>query len=312
MALQWRAAVPSGMWLEALDSIAVTRTWTDDGRRELILQASEDNSVDRIDPFWSHGFGPDWDFRHANPGSSFSDYFPLGPALKSMQLSNALSDDALRHALEPLLNRLPEAVVSFMLHGPDDTESVAHSLIHLWLASAMSDQPQHLLQAYERAVTTVTSGVWGPSGDTNGPNGPAIAMILRWLASDANRLPSAEVLRLVRTIRSSPAFDNPSHLLPTVECLLADTVPFVDDRDLLIDEVLFDATAFISSLSPEGCLRLLTALSYARSAALKTTLAAIDERLTAPEVHEQVQADPDLAARLDNARDRLTDIEPPT
>jgi hypothetical protein len=123
-----------------------------------------------------------------------------------------------------------------------------------------------------------------------------------------------EVLRLVRTVRSSSAFDNASHLLPAVECLLADTVPFVDDRDLLIDELLFDAPAVISDLSPEGCLRLLTALSHARSAALKTTLAAIDERLTATEIHEQVQANPDLAARLDNARNRLTDTdsEPPT
>ncbi|GAA3962589.1 NACHT domain-containing protein [Actinoplanes auranticolor] len=160
-ALQWRAAVPASMFLDALEPLAVTRGWAADGRRDLILEHSPGAGVDDVDPFWSHGFGPDWFLRDSEPGSSFHDGFPLRAALKSMQLSNAISDDTFRHALEPLLDHLPEAVVTFALHGRDDTDSFARMLVQVWVTSALSEEPARLLPVYDRVASALAATGWG-------------------------------------------------------------------------------------------------------------------------------------------------------
>lgn len=308
MALQWRSAVPEDMWLAAMDSLSVTRAWAGDGRRDLILETTDRNQVDAVEPFWSHGLGPDWTFRQAEPGSGFSNYFPLGPALKSMHLSNSLGEDALRHAVEPLVGRLPETTVSFVLHGPEDTESIAHSLTELWLTSALDDEPERLLSAYDRAVAAVAYGAWGRAGSPNTSAGPAINLILRSLTADANRLPAVDLRRLVDTIRSSDRFDASMHLLPTLECVLTDRSPTDPGRELLISELLADAEELIGELSPEHCLSLLIALSH--SPATAGILERIDARLAAPDVRRRTAVDPDLAARLTRSRDRLRDTHP--
>ncbi|GAA3340580.1 hypothetical protein GCM10020358_28740 [Amorphoplanes nipponensis] len=151
----------------------------------------------------------------------------------------------------------------------------------------------------------MSAAAWGPAGARTGSPGPAIRLVLRSLATDAHRLPSADVLRLVRLIRASSRFDDAEHLPAAVECLLADPTPFADERDLLSGELLADAAPVIRGLSPQGCLSLLTALAYARTVALATILAAIDERLAAPDVRDRIRTDPDLAVRLADARDRL-------
>jgi hypothetical protein len=304
-ALQWRAAVPGEMFLDALEPLAVTRAWAADGRRDLILEHSPGAGVDHVDPFWSHGFGPEWDFRDSDPGSGFSDHFALGPALTSMQLSSALSDDTLRHALEPLLDRLPTAVMTFALHGRDDAESFARMLVRLWVASALGDEPAGLLPAYDRVVFALAGAAWGPADTPAGAPGLAVRMVLRCLATDAHRLPSADVVRLASQIRSSEWFDPTAHLLPLVECLLADPPPIVGERQGLIIDVLAETTALVGEMSPEDCLCLLIALGRAHYPVSSGTMAAIDERLAAPDFPDRMRAAPDLVARLREARGRL-------
>jgi hypothetical protein len=300
-ALQWRAAVPSGMWLDAMDSLVVTRGWTDDRRRDLILAASPENAVDDIDPIWSHNLGPEWELEDAGPGSGFSNHFPLGAALKSMHLSNALSDDAIRHILDPLTGRLPETVVTFVVQGPGDTESIAHSLVQLWLTSSLGDPPDRLLDAYARAVTAVATGAWGPPGSSAPSAGPTIGMVLRMLRADAHQLAADDVLDLVRKLRAGEHFDDRSHVLPAVEVLLAQPAPPSDDRTDLIDEVL----ATTPDLPPEDCLRLLTALPHARSPIREVVLTEVESRLASPAAADTLRANPDLAARLADARRRV-------
>jgi hypothetical protein len=224
-ALQWRAAVPGGMWMSALGSMAVTRGWTGHGRRDLILEASAQksaqnsaqNRVDDVEPYWSHNMAPGTHMRLWEPGSGFSNYFPLGPALKSMQLTDGLSDDALRHVVDPLLDRLPETVSAFVVRSPDDTDSVAHSLLRLWLASTLGDEPEDLMTAYERAVFAVTRSVWGPAENPSAK--PSIAIVLRSLAADAARLGLVRVLPLLKEILESDHCDYRAHLELAVECL---------------------------------------------------------------------------------------------
>jgi hypothetical protein len=113
-----------------MSTIAVSRVWSDDGRRDLMLHVSVVTADEAVEPFWSHEYGPNWEFRSSDVGSGFSDFY-VDEEITSMHLSGALSDDILRHAIEPLLGRLPLAVVGFVLHGRDDAESVAHSLLRL-------------------------------------------------------------------------------------------------------------------------------------------------------------------------------------
>ncbi|MGW4947995.1 NACHT domain-containing protein [Actinoplanes sp. NPDC004185] len=304
-ALQWRAAVPGSMFLDAREPLAVTRGWAADGRRDLILEHAPGAGVDPVDPFWSHGFGPDWDFRDSDPGSGFSDYFPLGPALTSMQLSSALSDDTLRHALEPLIDRLPEAVTTFSLHGRDDAESFARMLVRLWVASALGDEPDRLLTAYDRVVFALAGAAWGPADAPADAPGLAVRMVLRCLAADADRLPYADVVRLARQIRSSRWYDHTAHLLVLLECLPADPEPLTGERQDPILDVVTGAMALVGQMSPEDCLRLLIALGRARFPVPRAAMAAIDERLATPDFRERARAVPDLVARLTEARERL-------
>ncbi|MEV6302419.1 hypothetical protein AB0M02_23595 [Actinoplanes sp. NPDC051861] len=244
MSLQWRAAVPGGMYLEALEPIAVTRTWTADGRRDLRLEHSPGAAAGSVDSLWSLSFGD------TSPVES-SQYFPISAALKSMHLSGAFSDDALRHALDPMLDRSPELAVSFVSHGPKDVESVLHSLVALWLASARRADPGELVAAYQRAVTAVRVS---RSRDVG-------AMVLNTLTSDTHRLGRPAVLALLR--RLLPDRDALVETAPEsfVDCLL--TVP-AEGADALDEELLIalmrDA---IDSLSnrPELAGRVYTALT---------------------------------------------------
>jgi hypothetical protein len=227
-----------------------------------------------------------------------------------MHLSGALSDDILRHAVEPLLGRLPLAVLGFVLHGRDDAESVAHSLIRLWLSSSLDDEPERLRYAYERAALAVSGWVWGPAEEKPDDAHSAIGIFLRSLAADAHRLLAADLIRFIQTIRTSEFFDDTAHLLPIVECLLAAAV--ATDDDPTADELLYDAARNIAALLPEHCLRLLDRLARSRSPRLHALLGPIDERLESPVVADWLDGDPELAGRLVDARARVRCVYAPT
>jgi hypothetical protein len=260
LAWQWRAAVPEELWIDAIGSVAVRREWTADDRRDLVLTVSDNDDTENVEPFWAHNFDPSWEFRTADPGSSFSNYFQLGPGLKSAHLCGTTAEDSLRHTLDPLLRALPDTVTTFVIHGRDDTESVAHGLIQLVLALRMHDDPERLLAIYERLARAVAA-TWNPPGVPDRSVGQVTTILLRTLTIDAHRLGSADLLHLVRTIHSSPAYQPGEHLLLALDCLLADPTPLVDERDLFIDELLHDLPPWIADLQPQNCLRLLLTLS---------------------------------------------------
>ncbi|MEU8616120.1 hypothetical protein AB0C29_49875, partial [Actinoplanes sp. NPDC048791] len=141
-----------------------------------------------------------------------------------------------------------------------------------------------------------------------GAPGLAVGMVLRCLATDAHRLPSADVVRLALQIRSSQWFDPTAHLLPLVECLLADPPPIIGERQELIIDVLTETTALVDEMSPEDCLRLLLALGRAHYPVSSGTIAKIDERLAASDFPDRMRDAPDLGARLREARERLPEL----
>ncbi|MDP9794722.1 hypothetical protein J2S43_003234 [Catenuloplanes nepalensis] len=190
MARQWSAAVPDGMWLDTFATVTVTRDWAADERRDIVLTPeSEKETVDwpRVDPRWSHRHAP------SRQPVMFTNHFPLAPALESMTLTDALSDDALRHALEPLLTRMPHLVSRFVQHQDGTSESVAHSVLRLLVSSASGDEETRLLTAYERAVFAVTVR-WGDlAPDPRVLSETLAELIQRLLDRDRGRLPDEAV-----------------------------------------------------------------------------------------------------------------------
>ncbi|GAA2588551.1 hypothetical protein GCM10010435_78690 [Winogradskya consettensis] len=225
--LQWRAAVPSGIWLDTVATITVSREWTTDSRRDLILNPGEECDGGML---WSHNFAPDSEEAGWAPGGVFSDYFELAPALNSMRLSGALSDDMLRSALDPLLRRLPDTVLSVVIQGPGELEPVAASLIRMFLASSLADEPAALLTAYERAVRTVARFGWRAPDLEPGDREPNTEAILRSLTRDAHRLSPPDVVRLVDGIIRH-GYGDPGLVVACLAGLPDDTPGLGDLRD---------------------------------------------------------------------------------
>jgi hypothetical protein len=153
---QWTAAIPSSIWLDSLESIAVDRSWTADRRRDIVLTSPARPDRPPVDPLWAHGIHPDDPPATGTALNGFNDRTSFEVALRSMSLDGYLSTDLLRHALDPVLARMPEALTEIVVHGPGDAESIARSLLNLWLASVSADDDQ-LARAYTRAVDAVTS-----------------------------------------------------------------------------------------------------------------------------------------------------------
>jgi hypothetical protein len=172
-------------WFAVAETFDVQRTWSD-GRRDIELSPAAPTSlIERVEPFWSHRIAPDAEERSWAATSVISNFFALESAQRSIHLSGNLSDDAFRHALQPLIDSLPHTISAFVVQRPGDLESIAHSLIQLWLASELSDGDE-LDAAYERAAIAL-SGFGGP----NAPKSATltITLFIRMLIRDAPRLP---------------------------------------------------------------------------------------------------------------------------
>ena len=190
-ALQWRAAIPGGMWLEAMENVRVRRDWHD-GRRDMVVRLAAAEPIP-IDMNWSHRIRPG-----APPRSVFLANFTLAPALTSMYLSNNLSDDTLLHALEPLLYEAPDALTTFVQHaGAPEPESVAHSLLRLWMVSTSDANRSELIAAYRLAASAVQA-------ESLLSRERCAAIVLRSLIADAHRLPPADVLTLLDQLTTGP------------------------------------------------------------------------------------------------------------
>jgi hypothetical protein len=295
-ALQWRAAIPGGIWLESLEDVRVRRDWHE-GRRDIVLTATGNAPVASVDAGWSNRLPPD----AADLPSAHRGNFALFAALKSMHLSNQLSDDALLHALEPLLGQLRLAVQTFVRHGPDDIESVAHSLIQLWITSGLGDSADELAAAYDRAVTAVAGHDWTLSGASVQTAGQAIDLVLRSLVADADRLPPGRPAALVQSIVGSPHFVESAHATPAVRCLLA-SMATADYAHRVVLAVVVDA--YRAHIDDRVLVAALHAVFQRDDAPSGMLIARI--HYDWPEQAAALEhADPSLAALLSRARTHL-------
>jgi len=306
-ALQWRAAVPSGMWLDTTATLTVIRTWAGT-RRDVELRASRDGVVDEVDPLWSYEVEPDHAF---DAGARIAGGFQLNTALTSMQLSNNLSDDVLRHAVEPLLSRMPEAVTTFVLHGPRDAESIGRSILDLWLASALDPDTENLTRAYARAADALPrSQPLGGAADEQ----VATRLFVALLGRDAARLAASDVLSWLLRVVAKAEVD-PLMAAGILECLALTGATSVSPDD---DDKVSQHLA-VSVIDPEALrdlpaiLRLRSHLALAELGLPEPAQEVIHPRqefFDQPEIRQALAADRILRLRLENLPDRacpLTD-----
>jgi hypothetical protein len=292
-ALQWRGSIPGGMFRDGLSSVQVTRTWTDDERRDMVLELADPPIVPAVDPLWSHRFGPSWRFTGEGVLDRVADDFSAVTALTSMDLTGAFTEDILRHNVEPVLHRMSwAAMTTFVEHAPGDAESIARSLLNLLLPDRLAGNPDPsgLRSRYERAARALARSevpehrreifVW------------CRETFLRALAADAHRLPSRDVLRWVTSLPIS-AGQTPL----AVECLALGRAGPDSDYDVAAAAWLDRLAKHAAAMSPEDCLRLLTVLPVTRSWPLGPVLAAFAGRLGG----RGVPADQDFVARLRTA-----------
>ncbi|GLY94797.1 hypothetical protein [Actinoplanes sp. NBRC 103695] len=180
LALGWRAAAPSSSWFGVMAYVDVRRVRTDDGRNDVVLARTEGGPVEKLDMLWAFREDGSRPFRAA---------YDMGEALRSMHLSNNLSDDVLRHTADPLLEHLPGAVTQFVVHGPGDAESVAHSLLLVEMSS-LGDDDVALRRAYDRAVRAVSfAAAEGEDDDRE------VLWLLRMVVRDAERIGRDDLAR---------------------------------------------------------------------------------------------------------------------
>ncbi|MFG1604212.1 NACHT domain-containing protein [Actinoplanes sp. NPDC049265] len=226
LSLGWQAAVPPSSWFEVTAHLDVRRTYAPDGRNDIVLGRYTGEPVEKVDPLWS--------FR-TDGSAPFETAYEMDEALRSMHLSNHLSEDVFRHAVEPLLDHMPRAVTHFFAHGPGDAESVAHSLLSLLMVSAADEEPG-LPRAYDRAVAVLTQFVALVEDPTN-----EVILLLRTMRQDAGRLGPARVAHYCRRIAETGI-----HSLTVVrairKCLTAGDVP-ADEADR-IEETLVQRVQF--------------------------------------------------------------------
>ena len=211
---RWQAAIDGDSWYTLIYQIDARRTWND-LKRELQLVRDE-TEPQSVDPYWIHNFPPGSDWRRLS-GFRYEDHRMVQ---LTYYLRGELFDEVFRHALEPILDVLGPSVTHFAPLDEQRAESVAHSLIALWLASDLLydlgfdpeshlESERNLTGAYERAVQVVTRA-WQRNAYPDDA-GRSLTLLLTMLRRDEARLPAGDVRRWYGIIRDSHYYDVDLH-----------------------------------------------------------------------------------------------------
>ncbi|MEV4637104.1 hypothetical protein AB0J80_07095 [Actinoplanes sp. NPDC049548] len=281
-ALQWEAAVPSGIWNELVATLTVIRT-RDGDRRDLVLDPTSERRFPAVDLGW------------LTTGATV----PYDRVANRLHLTADTGADLLRLAAEPLARWIPDALTTVVATRDEDTDSVAHCLVRVWVGSAR--RSADLAADYDRAVATLFGG--GPEEAASQLHfGRAARLLLGMLARDAGRLPVQDVLTWLRLVARSGYL---RRVVPEVlECMVAVRAPGGQG----LGELLGEMDLRRLRLAPVDQLRVLAALHelegsllHAQLRKLRETLVPDAAAMADPEARRTLAADRLLAARVDEA-----------
>ncbi|MFI7600594.1 NACHT domain-containing protein [Actinoplanes sp. NPDC049681] len=285
-ALQWEAAVPSGIWNELVATLTVIRT-RDGDRRDLVLDPTSERRFPAVDLDWIAAGGT----------------VPYDRVANRLQLTAGTGADLLRMAVEPLAGWMPDALTTIVAVGEEDADTVAHCLVRVWVSSAR--RSAGLAADYDRAIATLFGG--GPEQAASQLHfGRAARLLLGMLSRDAGRLPVGDVLAWLRLVAGSGYL---RRAVPEVlECLVAVRAPGGHG----LAELLGEMDLRRLRLAPVDQLRALAALHELEGSLLHAHLRSLREHLAPdaaaamadPEARDVLAADRLLAARVERALDQ--------
>jgi hypothetical protein len=203
LALLWRSQLPPEGWSGLMKLVAVERIRDGSHRDVRIALAARHGNASRFDPLWFYGDTPattsppgEYGWISHHPDEVFGN-------------ASFLTDrrvDLLAHALEPLSQALPEAVVAFGLGRDGVARSAANSLAAL-LALGLGDDDEALGLLYEECLALAREA-FGPAREL--AQAAYLRLVVRQLVVDAGRFPSDWRHRIAGEIRAMLPPGSPS------------------------------------------------------------------------------------------------------
>ncbi|WP_238006832.1 NACHT domain-containing protein [Dactylosporangium sp. AC04546] len=230
LASSWQAVLSTEDWGSLLDATMTRRSWDGQRRNAVVSLAGDGERPEAVDALWVHDFAAESHVGRFGAGHGFNQWVLSVRIERAQQLRTDQGDDMLRHALTPVLDRMPETVDAFAVHAVGDAESIAHSVQRVLLSSALADSADTLVAAYDRCVFAVTTQAFGPGHLPKSAS--TLALLLEMLGRDASRLPVPQLCRWLEELARSRQFRT-EHLPATLNCALVAAPEAAEDRQAL-------------------------------------------------------------------------------
>jgi hypothetical protein len=198
MALLWRSQLPPEGFTSLVRRIDVRREWHE-GHRNLRITHATPNPDLTVNPYWTYDHPPGASERGTGPTGWYGWKMRDVDGLRRQERFLCGHDeDVLLHAVEPLLDAIPDALVGFGGYWPDRAPSAVNALLRLLLMPPASD-PARLIAAYHASLVT-NAIAFGPDDTTR----PALdTIVLRRLATDLPQLDYSAVIEMLSEIQSA-------------------------------------------------------------------------------------------------------------
>jgi len=155
-ALLWRSQLGADGWDSLVETLALRRVWTEDGRRNVVLTfAGASDSVPPVDPFWTYGRAPN-DPQRKGSFVSFGQH--PDTLLRKAHFMCRVGEDLISHTLEPLAGTLGVAVNTVVGWGREPARTAANALLEVWLLPLGDAGPTEREAAYELCAKIATHG----------------------------------------------------------------------------------------------------------------------------------------------------------
>ena len=195
MALLWRSQLPPEGFTALVTMLDVHREWRGNDRELRITPAGPDPDLS-IDPYWTYDHPAHK--RGSGDGLTWGAWSvrDVDMLRRQERFLCGHDEDVLLHAVEPLIDRIRDALMGFVGYWPDRAPSMANTLLALLLMPPDED-PARLLAAYHSCVTS--ANFFAPGDMTTNLDD----IVLRRLAADLSRLPP-EAVNEILVARGDP------------------------------------------------------------------------------------------------------------
>ncbi|MEH1011671.1 hypothetical protein V6U90_00865 [Micromonospora sp. CPCC 206060] len=238
-ALLWRSQLDDEEWAALVNALALDRRVTGHGRDVALSRDDGSFTPPPVDPRWAHNLGP-----VAEAGEQMFYQVPDQETWfrRRAHFECDVDDDTVRHALEPIVEYLPDSTGRFARPWADDLSSAAHLLLDAWLLPYFHGvAPEEQARVYRRCarIAATVENQWGPVSYTYP------LLLLDRLAGD--RTVPADLAFEVLMACVNVVLDLGSGTTAALRCILA-----LLGRDRTVDVKLYVMTDELLGLARRG------------------------------------------------------------